>query len=646
MARLATVGFETQRLTTSTTTCAERQGTSITSTVNVNTANPRSGAACAECPPSTEGRFVFAPTMVLDRSYFFRQAIRFAGSVAPNINLNLMQAFATTTGTVVQINMKETTGEIVVFSNKEAKNLAATAFVPTINTWYLFELKVLVPTAGKGKVKFIIRSDAGVVIYESAEFEVELGNLVLTSLSGGHITSAETKVTVLLDDWAVNDSTGEAQNGFPGNGKIVFLKPVTDKAHTGFTGGAGGTTNLWDALNNTPPVGKKLAEATDAGQVKSPNNNSTDNIEVELAAYGTPVAEGGGGIGAADVVKVALAILRGGQNSTTARGMAVQMMSNPAIAESAQGTAGATAEADPTGWTTMAITNAATAYSPAVTRLTKPVLRLRRSVASVDTMMADLAGLYVEYVPMVEVPLQESNGVASATLALQAGTVIPLNASSGVASGTVAVQAATSLTLGESSGVASASLGLQAAGTVPLQPSSGTASASAEVRAPTQIPLQPSTGTATTTLAVNAPTTVPLGPSSGVGSATAQVRTIANLSLEASGSSSATLSMRAPVTVPLSASNGVATTSLAPKVPVRLSLGASSGVATATLAVALAAKLALAPSNGSSSATLAVHAGPRMTLGPSNGVATATITIYYPIAPAYSVRRAGAWVPL
>lgn len=625
MARLCLVGFETQKLSATALQCAERQGTSTTSTVNINTANPRSGAACAECPPSTEGRFVHTlASPALDRSYFFRQAIRFAGSVAPNVNLNLMQAFATTTGTVIQINMKETTGEIVVFANKEAKNIATSGFAPTINTWYVFELKVLIPTAGKGKVKLIIRNEVGTIIYESAEIEVEVGNLVLTSLSGGHITSGETKVTVLLDDWAINDSTGENQNGFPGNAKVVFLKPVADKARTGWTGGAGATTTLWDAVNNTPPTGKKVAEGTDASQIKDPNNNSTDTYEAELAAYSTPVENGGGGIGGGDTVKVVSPVARGGQSSATARGLGITMNSNPAIGESTQGLQAAIAETETVGWTTVTMVYT---YNPTVEIGVKPVLKLRKSVATTDTVMADLLGLYVEYIPASSLALGASSGVASATLALTAPTQVPL---------------------GESSGVASASLALTAPTVVPLEASSGAASTSLALTSPTRVPLGASSGIASATLALTAPTRVALGASSGAASATLALAARALVELGASsGVASASLTLTARTAVPLGASSGASSTSLALSAKTSLPLGASSGVASASLAVTLPViPLALQPSDGKSSTSLAIRLPRQVVLGPSHGVATASAFIFYPIPSSHKVRRAGKWVAI
>lgn len=583
MARLSTSGLESQRLATT----AALSGESWSNTgagVTIDTTTPRSGAACAACAASATNLLTFAVGGVLGRSYFFRSALRFS-SVTPSTNLGLAQA-TSAAGTCYQ-TILTTAGEISVFGNIAAKTIVATGFKPAKDTWYVFEEKLNVPAAGNGKFQLIIRSDAGVVLYESAEIEANYGNSLVSGVAAGHLTSGETAVTVKVDDLAVNDDQGANEASYPGPGKVVMLKPVADKGRTGFTGGGGVTTNLWKAVDNTPPKGE-ASPGTDETQIGTANANETDFYEPTLAAYTTPVAEGGGGIKEGDTIKLVQALARSGNSTTTTRNVGISGISNPVLTETTRATGAVAAASDtatpPVGWGTGFT---AVSYAPVVVLGTGPVLKVRRASATTNRINADQMGLLVEYKPStaIEVPLQASSGVASATLDLKAATTVPLNASSGVASATAALQAPTTVPLGASSGTSSATLDVKAATTVPLNASSGAASA---------------------TLGLAAPTTVSLGASSG--------------------QASASMALHAPTTVPLAASSGVATTSIAfgsfgAKVP----LGASSGVATTSLSV---------------------HAGPSIALGPSSGVATTSIVIDYPILPSYSVKRGGVWIPL
>lgn len=82
-----------------------------------------------------------------------------------------------------------------------------------------------------------------------------------------------------VDDIAINDTSGTDENSWPNlNGKVVLALPVADKVRGGtapWTGGVGGTTNLFDAINNTPPIG--TATETDLTQVEHPGNGGTSD---------------------------------------------------------------------------------------------------------------------------------------------------------------------------------------------------------------------------------------------------------------------------------------------------------------------------------------------------------------------------------
>jgi len=79
-------------------------------------------------------------------------------------------------------------------------------------------------------------------------------------------------------DWVCSFVAG-AQT-WPGDGYVICLKPSSDNSRGSWTGGAGGTTNLWDALNNTPPTGA-TAPGTNTSQISANAVATTGAFDTE-----------------------------------------------------------------------------------------------------------------------------------------------------------------------------------------------------------------------------------------------------------------------------------------------------------------------------------------------------------------------------
>lgn len=517
MARLLTTGFEVQLYTTSALSNGERQNTTVSNVaaVTADTTVPRSGAACVKCAKSNSAYFQGQLTAFTGRSFWTRFAVRFS-KVEPGEATGYIR-IADATNTIFELSL-QASKKFWSWLPIEAKHIGAEAEHPTAeaNVWYVIEMMWRIEAAGKGQVQYRIKSNDGTILYESPKTEAELRNTGVTTVRIGH-HSAEANCDFFFDDFAINDDTGGKQNTWPGNGKVVMLKPVATTERVGWVAGAGGTSGLFEAIDNRPPTGVKAASATNGSQIKDATNNSTDTTSYEMASYSTPVENGGGGVGGSDTVRVLMPILRGGQDSATARNIGLTVVSNPAIAETINSNAAAIAETEPTNWTTH---NIAYTYDPTVEKEVKPVLKIRKATATTDNVMVDLLGLYVEYEPAPSLVLQASSGVASTSLALKAKTGIPLQASEGNSSATANLHAKTAVPLQASSGVATTSLAIHAPTTIPLGPSSGVASTSLALHTGKPIPLQSSDGVATATLALHARDQVQLQPSSGTSSTT------------------------------------------------------------------------------------------------------------------------------
>ena len=78
---------------------------------------------------------------------------------------------------------------------------------------------------------------------------------------------------MIVDDIALNDTTGINDTGLSLDSKIGYLLPTGINANTGgWVGGAGGAASV-GAVDNLPPIGLAPGSATDASQLKDTAGN-------------------------------------------------------------------------------------------------------------------------------------------------------------------------------------------------------------------------------------------------------------------------------------------------------------------------------------------------------------------------------------
>lgn len=208
---------------------------------------------------------------------------------------------------------------------------------------------------------------------------------------GANDTVAAT-FTMYLADYSSDDAA------FPGDGKVVRLAPISDNARAAlWTGGAGGTTNLFDAVNNEPPTG--TATETDATQIEHAGGaaGSTDDYAANMTTYATA------GIGASDTINAVQAVVVHGEDIITGtKLLTFSIASNPAQgAFETNFSAGADVGAlgtYPTNWT---LTRGTIITNPSVTVGTSPVMKVRRPETASRVASVCFMGMYVDYTPAV-----------------------------------------------------------------------------------------------------------------------------------------------------------------------------------------------------------------------------------------------------
>lgn len=266
----------------------------------------------------------------------------------------------------------------------------AVGAIPRDGSWHRFELALTIGTGAVDGVTLLI-DGVQIATVSSVAISELVPNLFGVGwndpLSGGPGANS----VMYADDIAINDGTGTAQNTYPGEGKILMLKPTADVSRVGWTDGAGGTTALFDALDNWPPVGVAVASSTATSQIKDLANNTTDAYTATMQTYAIAGVPSGASI---QVVQV---YVEGSNDGAAATVFTVTCVSNPAGAGSAPTqTQAATAGIWPSNWHGYL---GGTLYNPAVDPAVAPTVSVTKGTASATvTQTVDLLGLVVEYV--------------------------------------------------------------------------------------------------------------------------------------------------------------------------------------------------------------------------------------------------------
>jgi len=283
-----------------------------------------------------------------------------------------------------QINiLLNPTGTLSLRSNTTVQGTSTTALTDP-SKWYRIEVKNLGSTSAQE-----LRIDG------ASEVSVSLGVTSLTLRWGADDTVADT-YTAYFDD-CVWDTAA-----YPGDGKVALLVPVSDNARdTLWTAGAGGTTNLFEAVNNIPPIG--TASETNLTQIEHAGGASgtTDRYDANLMSYTDA------GIASGDTVNAVMPFIAHGEDASAGtKNVSFEILSNPAISSSGPITVGNDQGAlgtFPTNWWVNRINTVAT--SPSVTLGTSPVMRVVRPETASRVVSVCFMGMYVDYTPAQAPPV-------------------------------------------------------------------------------------------------------------------------------------------------------------------------------------------------------------------------------------------------
>ena len=337
-----------------------------TGTCSIQTSVVRSGRYALRSNPSNSNGYVsFFRTDSGGAGVSFSCSIRFWINVAslPNLSATIVQ--------VSQNIILTNTGQLSCAGSTSTKTLSADGL------WHMVE-------AYSSGGTLYVDCDGVNWLTASATLSVAL-------LMNIGVISSNTTTDLYFDDVLVSNTEDLP---FRGSSKQVILLPTSDPgALNSWTNGGGGTTSIFEGVNNLPPVG--AAASTDGIKVKNAtsggNLDYTPTMQTYIAA-GVPVGS---------KINAVMAICNDGEEAATgAKVGSVWVASNPAQAAAGisfdYGDDSGVLGTFPTNWRPH---RGPVATFPSVTLTTAPTMTIRKTTSTNRVVDVDFMGIYVDYTP-------------------------------------------------------------------------------------------------------------------------------------------------------------------------------------------------------------------------------------------------------
>jgi hypothetical protein len=230
--------------------------------------NQRSGFACLSCAGTAANtsfrQWSFpAPALgaqILPRTYF--QVVDTLPTSTPKV-----AALTTAAGGVLISARLSPTGTLELWNDVAGAQIGVdSTTVVAVGVWYMVQLRLLANTGAVDQAELLVMDDQPQSPSESISgTALTISDTHAARFQTGYVTAPGVTSTILVDDVAVNDSTGTTQNGLPGGGQVFVLPCSSVTAGTSWLDCAGGTTlaNFPPYVDNLPPQG--LADHSTAG---------------------------------------------------------------------------------------------------------------------------------------------------------------------------------------------------------------------------------------------------------------------------------------------------------------------------------------------------------------------------------------------
>lgn len=263
MARLFTTGFELGAIT-------EHNAASSLANFEASTDYPRTGTYCAYCYGSDK---YFAQTLTGNpQELYIRVAVRFQTGISSGTNAaNVFQMFLALfeAGTCHlslglypdDMRLKLVRGGTGVMGDDGGTLLGSGSIVLRLDTWYVIELYAKIANSGgAATVKVNSVTDIGF----SGDTASSANEYVdICRFGWGYPATINLAHQIRFDDIAINDTTGDYQNTWAGQGGVYYMRPVADGDRLEWTQSAG--TSHWQTVDEIPANTTDYIYAREAG---------------------------------------------------------------------------------------------------------------------------------------------------------------------------------------------------------------------------------------------------------------------------------------------------------------------------------------------------------------------------------------------
>ncbi len=336
----------------------------LTGTAAYSTVQARTGVASIRCNPASgaSGNLIISTTAYIHFGFY----VVTLPSVA-------RQIFGQAAGDGVYLN---TNGTLAV---KDAGSTVGTSSAALVGgTWYWIGVRC---SAGSGALLQI-----------DGTTEVS-GTATLSGSNVGPVGTEASAIDTYIDDIIIDDT------GFLAPSKVDTAFPISDNTVTGVTDNNGVATNIWQCVDNAPPIG--VASANEAANPKAGMHfpaSTTCNYLANLETYTTL------GVASGDTVLAVQSFVRQGEDIATGTKnlQNVGALTNPTVAGASvtAGSDGGAHGAETGLWVT---TVGTLTTRPSVTLGTSPTIRVSRTSES-RLACADFMAMVVAWTPAPDVP--------------------------------------------------------------------------------------------------------------------------------------------------------------------------------------------------------------------------------------------------
>ncbi len=277
--RVFSSGFELNSTT------ANVEWTSTTGSPTIVTTPVRSGTYALQTPKNgTQGfaqyNFVGANSASTD-DYYFRAYLRI--TTAPSAEWDVLELRDTTDTKQAWITMT-TSRTLKLFSTSGGSaQIGSASSALSTGTWYRIEIRFELGGAGTGIVDSRLNGSS----YASATNLTITGGVARVAI-GDNINGAGSPTTgqLLFDDTALNLAGGTSQSSWPGDGRIVHLKPSATGDNSGWTQNGTCTGGNFGCVNEIAPndatnyVSATAANTIDDYNIDDPTFGANDTVNL------------------------------------------------------------------------------------------------------------------------------------------------------------------------------------------------------------------------------------------------------------------------------------------------------------------------------------------------------------------------------